>query len=331
MKRWMAWLAVMVLCVCLTACGKAPQQAPVTQPTVSRDQTTPSVPPTPMALGETITADGYAELTLYRVETTQKIRATLGESLYYENTEDAKTYVDMVLDIVYLGTGSQKPASFAQVSATGTDGTVYAASLYAIESNNARDIAKDAFIKPQETNRYHAAVVVPEEETALEFVLTVDGKRYSYAYTMGERVCDTVAAQTGETLTFAEAELTLGEVRYADRVDPSEAAQYATYYAVDDETMTYLVVPFTMTNIGDNDQQPQSLFDVTAVYKNGELYTGFVVTEDASGQAFCMTDVALTPSETRTVYTLIEVPQTLVDQPLTLRLAFGQTEYEWIV
>jgi len=328
MKRIIAYIVTAALCLCFTACGTA-VNTPVgnaPQPTVP---TQPPTPPTPMVLGETVTAEGYAQATLYRIETTQKISASVGDTLYYQNNEEGMTYVDVVLDVVNLG-ATTKPLGFAKLTGKSDDGTVYAGSLYAFESGNGYDIVRDGYMEINGSYRYHAALVVPDTTKTLDLTLTLGEERYSIAYTVGERVCEVSALAVGDALASADGtQLTLREVTYADRIDPSQAGTYYTYYSVDDENNTYLAVIFDAIHQTADGKFPDAFVGVTAVYGE-EQYTGFAAVEDKNGQGFT-TDESVAPQESRLLYCLIEVPKTATEQELTLRITFDQKEYDVVM
>lgn len=329
MKRMVSCIAVLVLCLCLSACG-AQSATPTNGTQQPTTPTVPQTPPTPLSLGNAVTVDGVATLALYRVETTQKISASLGDTLYYENNEDGMTYVDVVLDVAELG-DSKKPDTFAKLTGGSDSGKVYAASLYAYESKDGRDMVRNGYMMKNGAYRYHAALVVPDTTKTLDLTLAVGDERFSFAYTVGERVCEVTPLNIGDTVTAQDGtQLTLRGLTYADRVDPSQAGTYYTYYSVDDENTTYLAAVFEVVHTSEEGKAPNALFGATAAYDDGACYTGFFAAEDQNGQGFS-TDGMIASGESRLVYCLIEVPKTATQQALTLRIAFDQKEYEVVM
>ena len=135
---------------------------------------------TELVLGHTNIIENVAEFTLFKVQTTKKITASLAGDIYYDNQNDGETYVDMIFDIKNLKAEDVSSEDFMIASAEGSDGTQYSISLYAVETNNATYVSAYENIAPLSSARFHCAFSVPETETSLKINITVGEEKYSY-------------------------------------------------------------------------------------------------------------------------------------------------------
>lgn len=179
----------------------------------------------------------------------------------------------------------------------------------------------------QATAWLHCAISVPETETALTLRLEVGDTVYSCHYTLHTQLSAAREIVPGDTVEeAARVAVTLTDVADTDRVDPSNATGFYTYYEVDDPENTYLVVRMEAQNLHTEALACDELVNISACFQGKYRYTGFAVTEDADGTGFDAYSTIL-PLEKRQLYYLIKVPDAVIGTELELTLFLGGVEY----
>lgn len=317
MKKMIAFLLALGLCVSLCACGGGKKQSN------SHSQT----PPTELVLGQTNMVSDYAEFTLFKVTTGKKIYASVGQKLGLENNNSGETFVDMILDWTNLGTQTVSSEDVAVISAVNASGTKYSRSLYAVETNNSTYMSQYEAIAPLSTVRLHCAVAVPENESELTLQLNVNGHKYALTYSLGQVVRNAEALKPGDTVEMSDfATMVFHGVEYTDDVLPSNTSGSYRHYEIDDPANTYLVVKFDITNYMTNARDCDTFVGVKALYMGKYTYTGFVVVEKEDGKGFDAYDNIM-PLSMRHLYYLIKVPKTVMESDLELTISFNGKEY----
>lgn len=285
---------------------------------------------TELVLGQTNIIENVAEFTLFKVQTTKKITASLAGDIYYDNQNDGETYVDMIFDIKNLKAEDVSSEDFMIASAEGSDGTQYSISLYAVETNNATYVSAYENIAPLSSARFHCAFSVPETETSLKINITVGEEKYSYIYSVGAKINQAVSIAKGEKLEAEDyAELEFKGIEYTDDLLPSNTNGSYNHYEVDDSENTYLVVKYNVKNLQGSAKQADTFAGIKAVYMDKYTYTGFVVVEDKDGKGFSSYE-DIKPLSTGKCYCLIEVPKSVAENEVKLEISFDSKDYTFI-
>ena len=314
MKKLLSILLALTACLSLCACGGG---SPKTLPT------------TELVLGAENKVDNYGDFSLFKITTAKKITASLDDGIYYENDTAGETFVDIILDWTNTSTNTISSSDLLVAGAISANGTQYTRCLYAVETNNAKYLSQYENIAPLSTVRIHCAISVPENETDLTLVLNIKGNRFSYAYSVGDVASTAKPIQVGDTVEEEDfATLVFNGMEYTDDLLPPDTSSAYNHYAIDSTSNTYLVAKFDITNYMATDWDCNSFVGIKAVYMDKYTYDGFVVVEDEDAQGFdSYEDIA--PLTTRHFYYLIEVPKTVITNPVTLTLSFNGQEYTY--
>ena len=320
MKKLFAIFLSTVLCLSLWACASTPapgqQQADAELPTIA------------MTLGDKNVIADYASFTLFKISNGKKATATIGGGLYYENDNAGETYVDVILDWTNLSANAVSSEDIMTITATNSTGATFSG-FTAVETNNGTYLTRYEKLSALSTTRVHAVISVPETETALTVHLVIQGTDYTCNYTMGQTV--------GNAKTIAESELIedtnyaallFKGVEYTDDLLPTNTSGVYSHYEIDDPNNTYLVVKFDITNYMADAKDCENFAGVTAVYLDKYTYTGSLVVEDEDGKGFGRYE-DVSPLATRHCFYMIEVPKTVIENPVTLTIAFNSQEYTY--
>ena len=316
MKKLLSLLLLAALCLSLAACGGS---------TTSNNNQN-KLPETTLSVADPVTIDNYAKFTLFKVTSSAKINASLGDDVYYE-TDAGEIYVDIVLDVTNLSTRDIDCSEFAVATATNQTGHTYTTRLYLKETNDAHYLSQYESITPLSTARLHCAITVPQNETDLTLKLTIAKCVYVIPYTVGEAKNSTQAISIGQTIEAPDfATMKFVGTEYTDDVVPSDTSSAYSHYEIDNPSNTYLVVKLDFTNYASTEKDCDAFAFVQAVYMNKYTYNGFVAVEDEDQQGFdAYEDIA--PLATRHFYYLIEVPKTVTEAECSITISFNSQEY----
>ena len=324
MKKLIALILILAFCLSATSCA-----LPLGNTQNSETNNNNEIPRFDLAVASPVTIENFANFTLFKIETTKKVAASMGDRIYYENQKTGETYVDIVLDWTNLGTHDMSSEDIVTAIATGETQNTYHADFYAIETNNAQYVSKYENIAPLSTVRLHCAISVPETETNLSITLLIDQKAYVIPYTLGESKNSALHINPGEMVGNTNyATLTFLGVDYTDVVVPSDTSGSYSHYEIKNASNTYLVVKFDITNYTSTAKDAENYTNLKAVYANKYTYTGFTVVEDENQKGFNMYENIL-PLSTRTFYCLIEVPKTVTQYDPTITIAFNNQEFHF--
>lgn len=321
MKKLSCGLLAVVLAFGLYGCGSAPTQ----KADSSAEEDTAAA--NALKLAEKQSIPDEVDFTLFKVASSGKVTGSMGGGMYYENSNDGETYVDMILDWTNTGAEAVRSDEIAVAYAEGADGTRYERCLYVVETDNGTDVSQYESIAPLSTARFHCAISVPESEGELTLHLLIGEKEYTYVYTMGKVDSTAKAIQIGDTLgdeTYAV--LTYVSLEYTDDVIPSNTSRSYSHYPVDNPDNTYLLVKFDVTNYQSTGKRCDTFIGMKATYLDKYTYTGSVVVEDTDGRGFSSYD-SIEPLTTRHLYYKIEVPKAVTENPVQITLSFAGQEY----
>lgn len=312
----------------LTGCGSdnssqsSTSSASTTSPSKSAQSTTTS-----LNLQDTFKVPDFGTFTLFKVETTEKIESPFG-GIYYSNSNDSEIFVDVVIDFVYEGTSSINLSDVGKIIATNSSGTNYTQNRLYLESSD--KISQSGSITPLSSSRIHCVVVVPTTETNLTLTLNIDDSLFSIDYTMQEIISNRQSISVGEVIEIDDfATLTFNGISYTDNLLPEDTSGGYTHVKCDDPNNTYIVVQYDLTNLQTTGKRVDTFVAIEAKYLDKYKYSGFVKEAKADGKGFS-SNSNIDPLNTSSCYYLIEVPKTVIDNPLELTITFGKNEYSFV-
>lgn len=282
-----------------------------------------------LALDQPNSVADRLDFTLVKIQTTNKIEASMSGGGYYENSAAGETYIDVVLDMTNRGTETVNSDDVLTAVAVNSSGTEFPCHLYAVETDQNSSISSYENIAPLATVRFHCGISVPESETALTIKLNINGEEYGCAYNMGDKVATVTPLPVGQSIddeVFAK--LQFQGVEYTGDLLPSNTSKSYSHYEVDSPDNVCLVAKFDVTNYQETAKEEDAFVSVKAVYMDKYTYTGFAVVEDTDGAGFGRYE-DIDPLTTRHLFVLIEVPKVVTDKPADLQIYFNGTEYTY--
>lgn len=283
----------------------------------------------PLELNQEYEAEKYVDFSLVKIQSSTKIEASMGNSIYYEKQNSGETYIDVILDVKNISENTISSQDLLIASAKSKSGKEYPCSLYAIETNNNTYISQYEDIAPFSTVRFHCGISVPNAEDEFTIKLTLNKDVFSYEYKMGETVSDVTPIKKGDKIENKEyASMTFKGTQYTNDLLPTDTSGFYTHYQIDNTENVYLVAKFDVTNYQDSSRDADTFVAVKAIYMDKYTYTGGVVVEDTDGSGFsAYEDIA--PLSNRHLYYLIEVPKTVKVESGKIIINFDGKEYEY--
>ena len=307
MKRIICLMLALVCCLAMAACG-GPE---------------PIVP----ELNTAYTVEEVAELSLISISSSPKVEATMANGIYYENTNSEHTFVDAVFTYTNLTEDIRMSDELMTVTGVNPDRERFNGAIYCVESADMADVNEYENVYPMETVRLHAALSVPKTETDLSLTFTVGEQKFTIDYTVGDDFKQTIPLAEGDELTAADyAALVYHNYTFTDTILPTDVSGPYSYYEVDNTDNTYLALSFQLTNEMSDGHDMDKFLYCTATFDGKFSYTGFLVAEEEDGTGFD-SYVTLDPLAPRHVLCLIEVPDTVVEMPVSISVIFDKQEY----
>ena len=309
------------LSVLLIACGNGNSESDNNSPTNQKNDSIQLV------ANENNTVKDYSEFKLFKISTGKKITASVGGGIFYENNNSSETFVDIILDWTNTGSETVSCEDIVVATATNKNGTEYTNCIYTIETDNAKDLSRYENITPLSQVRLHCSISVPENETELALKLLINGTEYIYDYSLNSVVNNAKELKVGDVIEETNyATLVFNGIEYTDDLLPPNTSGAYTHYPIDNNSNTYLVAKFDITNYMSDEKDCDTFVGIRALYMEKYTYTGFVVVEDEDGKGFGKyEDIA--PLSTRHFYYLIEVPKTVTENEVVLTFSFNGKEY----
>ncbi len=316
MKKTISFVLVLAMVLGLASCGT-------------------KVEPVELVLNEQNSIEEFMDFKLIKVQSGKNLYDSMGTSHY--SAEDGNVYVDTVFDIKNTSAEeleiefyySDDEVAPIVVAAENFDGTVFENSMIAFESNNYTELDNYSGVAPQAKSRMHVAAIVPEGETELTLNFEFNGVPYFYSYTVGTEVGEKVEIAIDQEIEVEDyAKYTFRGIEITDDVKPSNTDGSYSYYEVDDASNTYVVIKMDVMNLGESAVEAEDFLNVKAKYLDKYEYSGFVAVEDEDQEGFSTWE-SIKPLTTRTVYTLIEVPDSVASESANLTLYIAGQEYTY--
>lgn len=273
------------------------------------------------------TIENYGEFSLFKVVTTEDIKAPIHQGLYYESKSENETYVDVVIDWKNLSTQSVREDELFTISAKNEATIQYSDVLYVVETDRGTSVRQLEDIAPLTTARIHCGISVPKTETQLTITLKVKNEEYVFEYTVGSIMDSAPELKVDDMIEHHNyAFYTFKGVEYTDDLLPADTSRSYNHYQVDNKDNTYLVAKFEFKNLSTDTLNCDEIFGITATYMDKYKYHGFVVVEDEDLRGFSSYE-SIKPLTTRNFYYLIEVPKSVMEESLRLDIYCNNQEY----
>ena len=320
-KRFLPAVVLVMLMLGLSACGATVEAEVTPLVTVQTEVTARS-----FGLGEPQTV-GNTVFTLFKISTTDRVASTMNPNLFYENTAEGESFVDVIFDVTNCGTEPLSSEDLIQAVATLPDGTICKNALYLLETYRNTQLAQNATLEAGESGRFHCAISVPMAGSMTKLRFTVGDSLYEIDYKLNTTVRDAVLLQVDETVTVEQyASLTFRGIEYTDDLLPKDTSGTYRHYPVADSSNTYLVVRLTLTNLQESAKRENTFVQLKAHYTDGSVYNGMLLVEDADGRGFSEYD-ALVPEQATDCCYLIEVPKAQTESAVEITIIFAEKEY----
>ncbi len=276
-----------------------------------------------LSLNKRYSVKDYADFKMIKVQTSDRIESPFGNSYY--SCPEGNQYVDIILEVTNTRTVNIDTDEFAIIKATGSTGIEYTSSFFGVETSDRID--KYTNIIPLATAKLHCAVSVPLSETAVNITLTVNENVFTLKYKINDVISYAETLTVNQTIENKDyADLKFKGIEYTDDLLPSNTSGVYSHYDIDDVSNTYLVAKFDITSYLATSKDCDEFISVKAKYMNKYTYSGFVVMEDTDGKGFSSYD-SIDPLSTRSLYYLIEIPKTVMENEVELTIYFNGTDY----
>lgn len=332
MRRFSCIALFLTLTLCLSGCGSGKtvvvkDSADKAPPESLADSASKEA--APLELDQKNTVADWADFTLAKVETTNRIEGSLTGGTYYENENQGETYIDVVIDITNTTSGEMRSDDIITLTAVSSSGTEYEGTLNAVETDGGKYVSAFEPLKPLATVRMHCAVSVPDGEDTFTLTLQAGESAFTCDYTLGETLVHATPLTVGTKLESDEyAEIVFQGASYTDDLLPSNTSGFYTHYAVDSPDSTYLAVRLDITNLQSTAKEADTFVGTRACFMEKYTYTGFLVVEDTDGTGFSAYE-SIAPLATRHAVVLIEVPKTVMNEPAVVTVNFNGQEYTY--
>lgn len=188
MRRFSCIALFLALMLCLSGCGNG-------KTVVVKDSADEALPESPadseskeadpLELDQKNTVVDWADFTLVKVETTNRIEGSLTGGTYYENENQGEIYIDVVIDITNTTSEEMGSDDIITLTAVSSSGTEYEGTLNAVETDSGKYVSAFEPIKPLATARMHCAVSVPDREDTFTLTLQAGESTFACDYTQG--------------------------------------------------------------------------------------------------------------------------------------------------
>lgn len=330
MKKWIAFLLALTICLSLCACKQEPAPVETPEPEVEMEVVPEAVPEETVVTllpGETHEIPGYADLTLVRIVASNKLEASMSGGQYYTRNAEGEIFIDMVFDVVNHTAEVIPAVDFMTAVAVSADGTEYVCNIFGSEINDMTDFSLFGELATQTVTRFHAAVSVPSAKTEFTLNFTVNGETFTCDFsseaalrTSNELTAGTVLEQEG----FGQAEFLGWE--FADAVYPSEMVGSYQFFEPSEEDHSYLVLKFLVTSALDEAKAVGTFISARASVAGADAADGLTVSENEDHRGLSNVN-DLAPQTSTRVYCLVDIPAASKGQSFEAVVTFGGQEY----
>lgn len=331
MKKWIAMLLALTLCLSLCACKKEPAAVETPEPEVQPEVVVPEEIPeeTVVSLvpGEVHQIPDYAEVSLVRIVASNKLEASMAGGQYYTRNAEGEIFIDMVFDVTNLTSEVIKTEDFMTAVAVSADGAEYVCNIFGTETNDMTDFSLFGELAAQTATRFHAAVSVPAAKTEFTLNFSIHETELTCSFSSEAALRSDNTLTEGTVLSqegFAQAEFLGWE--FADAVYPTEMVGSYQFFEPSEEGHCYLVLKFLVTSLLEEPKAVGTFISARASVAGAEVTDGLTIAEKEDHRG--LTNVIdLVPQTASKVYCLVDIPQDARDQSFEAVVTFGGQEY----
>lgn len=174
-------------------------------------------------------------------------------------------------------------------------------------------------------------ISIIENETIIAAITNTDGTMELTIIPENSRISSKVETiSIGDVITTNDYELTLNNIEFTYELLPKNTSSvYSSYPA--ESGKVYIHVDADVKNTMQRDIRIEELFTASALYDGKYQYNGFTVVDDDNRFDWVGSYSAATPLETCGAHSLIECPVEVETsgKPVTVSLLIGNTNYEY--
>lgn len=252
------------------------------------------------------TIDGYMNYEIVYSQVTNKIEPPIleGYYTYYKAKSTSNTLVDLVMKIENI---SDKDIALKDLQGQfEIDGKDYTA-IKIIEKSDST-LSTSEPIAPKDTKVVHmyAEVDMKTDFTKeIKYTLTANEKDAELTFKTGDLEKAKDYQKEGYVLKNENAQIKLGKITLADKLNPSKPGSFYRYYKAT-SGKTFVALKVTIKNVGKTDLSTSKLVGAK-VYVDKTKYAGGLIIEDAN-KANLTTTQTIKPGATHTGYLTAEIP-----------------------
>ncbi|MEG0593187.1 MAG: hypothetical protein RR512_07705 [Coprobacillus sp.] len=184
-----------------------------------------------------------------------------------------------------------------------------------IETENYTQISTTDSLKANQERYIHVYCEVPttitETEVTLELNVNKD-KQYQYAFQTEKPVIDNDIKSVGDTLGLKQSQIEIKDITQAKKIEPSKKGFFYSYIPVDNQDETFVIVQLNVKNLTEQSFDPADY--MYCEYKVGDtVVKSNVIIESDNHQSIAKSGT-ITAGQTRTVYLVMPVKDTLLNQ-----------------
>lgn len=326
MKKTVAWLLALLLCLSLAACGDSGEPSQPDRPSENgtdapdapdaadepEDQPDPEPVLPELSLDSPNSIDGIAEYEISTVYAANDILPPKPDGIYtHYEAKTGNQLVAAVMDVKNLQS-SALPARELLSAVLSIDGAEYT-STCVIEEDGGADLGSGSnTVDPLSEARLYHLFEIPGDADTEHMTLTVTAGEDIRTVSLGLQQFESAKKPIviGEEITDGETlSLTIDSISFATTLYPPKATGYYHYYEAE-SGKTYLIVKATAKNLKGTEMKYSDIAGVSAVYNDKYNYSSFAVLEKDGGADLngYPNQYSIDPLDSGVVYYLIEVP-----------------------
>lgn len=273
-------------------------------------------------LGEKVVVEDLLSYEINRFEAVKKIEPSIpaGYYSYREPGDKANVLLDLVLKVKNESTSEIKVKDYIS-SAFEINDKEYETGIR-VESDGGTDISAYGTIDPMKSTLVHLYIEIAEADIPDEVLckLTINKETTELNLNKTKLVPEKTYLKFGKTVDKKDtASVKFIESSVTKKLIPPNPGMFYTYYKVDDNADSYLVVKMNVKNTGENDLSLNETIGCKAKVDNKYDYSGQLVWEDSDGSR--LTDSGkLEPLKKTNAYCLIQVPDEIIKKPAEFKI-----------
>ena len=326
MKRILALLLALIMCIGLCACGS--------------NESTDANDNSKQDDGRSISFKesnviGDAEITFNHAFSTEKIQPPKKDNVSTSFVPSSgKVYFVLSAEIKNTGSTSMDIESlFTTKLSIGTEQDVPA--MYIMLEGDGTNLSPITTLDALATGNFYIAFNVDPSvvnETATLTITDNNGKDYIGSFKLSDFEAAKKALSVGDTVTVEDFELTINDISFTDTLYPPRPNGYYHYFEAPNGK-TLLVVSCSAKNLKGSDLKYTSIAGVNCVYDGKYNYSSYIVMEEDGGEDLSqyVSAYGIAPLDSNNFYYVIEVPQEVQTVTSEITFLIGTTYYSYTV